>query len=178
MRMAVLTGLIMAGLCAETSAEVQLRNAGFEQESFSGWAVRGDGWSIDKKTFSEGAASALCTVGKGDKPEIRACTQTFNGVVKDQIVEVSVDVAGVSVFQPANSKACLAVLCVDAGGNVLKEYRSNVIKPTASFQQVKIDDAIVLPQTEQVYVMLVVEVYRTATDQDWWRFDKVTVAIH
>jgi len=66
---------------------------------------------------------------------------------------------------------------MDEKGGILKEYRASVSKPTVEFQAVKIDDAIALPGTVQVHVMFVVEVYQTATNGDWWRFDNARLSI-
>ncbi len=178
MRFGVVFYLAWLVFCAVCGAEELLQNPGFESRDFSGWDVRGQGWTIDGKSFSEGAVSALCTIKKGDKPGLRACVQKITDADAGKLVEVSMDVSGVSVVQPANSKACLAILCFDAQGIVLKEYRSNVVRPTAEFQPVKIDDAIVLQGTTEVYVMLVVEVYQPATDSDLWRFDNIILKIH
>ncbi len=178
MRMAYLTALMVSIICNTCSAGELLKNAGFETRDFSGWITSGRGWSIDKDMHSEGSRSALCTVAKGDSPETRACLQMLKGIEANRIVEVTLDISGINVVQTPNSKASLAILCMDAKGNVLKEYRSNVIKPTTAFQPVKIDDAVVLPGTAQVCVMLVVEVYEKAANNDWWRFDNVSIAIH
>lgn len=154
-----------------------MQNAGFETKDFSGWDTSGKGWSIDGKLFSEGAFSALCSVSKGDKPELRACVQKISGVAAGKIVEVSADVSGFDVVKTPNSKACLAVLCFGDKGQVLKEYRSSVDRPGSAFQPVEIDDAVVLPGTRQIYIMLVVEVFQPAMDGDWWRFDNVKLDV-
>lgn len=178
MKAALLAGLVFAGACTLCSAGELLKNPGFETRDFTGWATSGTGWTIDKERFSEGTYSALCTVEKGDPPATRACLQSIEGIAANKIVEVSLDVSGINVAQTPHSKACLAILCMNSAGNVLKEYRSSVIMPSSSFKQIKIDDAVVLPGTKKIYVMLVVEVYETATDGDWWRFDNVAIAIH
>lgn len=178
MKSGILTAICCMGFCMSSPAQVMLQNPGFEAHDFSGWTTTGEGWSIDKKIFSQGEASALCRVKEGDAVGLRACLQTFSGIDPDRIIEVSLDVSAVDVYQTPNSKACLAILCMDEQGNVLKEYRSGVIIPRSTFQKLEIDDAVVLPETHQVYVMLVVEVYKTATDDDWWRFDDVRLQVH
>ena len=40
-----------------------------------------------------------------------------------------------------------------------------------------VDDAVVLSGTAEIYIMIVVEVYQTALDENGWRFDNVTVRI-
>lgn len=159
-------------------ASYSCSNAGFESGDYTGWMTRGKGWSIDKKVFAEGTCSALCKVEKGDKPETRACLQELEGIDANRVVEVSLDVSGVNVAQVPHSKACLAILCMDASGNVLKEYRSGMVRPRSAFQQITIDDAVVLPGTERVYVMLVVEVFQTAGEKNLWRFDNVKIKLH
>ncbi len=177
MRAVFLAGIVVAATCDVSSAAGLLRNAGFESQDFTGWITSGKGWTIDKDVVAEGTCSALCTVGKGEKAGTRACLQKITGIEANRIIQVSLDVSGTNVARTPNSKACLAILCVDAGGNVLKEYRASVIKPTNAFRELKIDDAIVLPTTAQVYIMLVVEVYQTASNDDWWRFDNVKIDI-
>jgi hypothetical protein len=169
-----LTVFMAGAACAHAQL---LQNAGFETRDFTGWITSGKGWSIDKEMHSEGKRSALCTVEKGDAPETRACLQILRNIEPGRIVQVDLDVSGINVVQTPSSKASLAILCMDARGNVLKEYRANVIRPTTAFQPVKIDDAVVLPGTEQVCVMLVVEVYEKAANNDWWRFDNVRIAV-
>lgn len=178
MRRVILSILLMAGACSRAAeAEDLLSNPGFESRSFSGWITKGRGWKIDEKTFSEGAASALCMVEKGDPPGLRACLQSLSGIEAGRLVEVSVDFSGIDVVKAVSSKACLAVLCMDDKGSVVKEYRSSVILPEPAFQTIAVDDAVILPGTAQVYVMLVVEVYQIAVDNDWWRFDNVRIRI-
>ncbi len=178
MRMILLTGLWMAGMCLTCLAEARLENAGFEAGTLAGWTTTGKGWSISRDRFSEGACSALCTVSKGDQPGTRACLQQLSGIAPNRVVEVSLEISGVNVAQTPHSKAYLAILCVDAEANVLKEYRSGVIMPKSAFQPIKIDDAVVLAGTEQVYVMLVVKVFEEAVDEDRWRFDHVQLKLH
>lgn len=138
----------------------------------------GKGWKNEKDKSSGEVDSILCTVKAGDKPETRACIQYLKGVDANRIVEVSLDVSCIGVTKTPNSKACLAVLCMDAEGSMLKEYRSGISMPKSTSHQIKIDDAVILPGTKQVYVMLVVEVYQKATDNDWWRFENVKIKIH
>ncbi len=171
-------GIAMKGDVASVPVPVSCSNPGFESHNFTGWNTRGRGWSIDTKTVSEGEACALCTVKKGDTPELRVCAQQFSGIPANKVVAVSLDVLGVHVAQTPHSKAYLAILCLDAKGGVLKEYRSGVIRPQPTFLQVKVDDAVVFPGTDQVYVMLVVEVYQKATDTELWRFDNVQMKVH
>jgi hypothetical protein len=157
---------------------MELKNAGFEASSFNGWVTSGKGWTICKDRCSEGACCAQCLVGKGDGPGTRACLQKLSGVEENRVVEVSLALSGVHVARTPHSKAYLAVLCVDVQGNVLKEYRSDVIMVKSAFQTVKVDDAVVLAGTKQIYVMLVVKVYAEATDEDMWRFDDVKLQLH
>jgi len=178
MKTTILICWVLTGVCFTCSAEGLLQNAGFETKDLTGWDARGTGWSVDEKLSSEGACSTLCSVSKGDKPELRACVQKISGVKEGKIVEVSADVSGFDVVKTPNSKACLAVLCFDDQGQVLKEYRSSVDRPGSAFQSIKIDDAVVLPGTRQVYIMLVVEVFQPAVDGDWWRFDNVQLSVH
>ncbi|MBN2786543.1 MAG: hypothetical protein JXR25_17130 [Pontiellaceae bacterium] len=175
--MSRLTILLLLLCCSVGHAGLALKNAGFESRDYSGWAIRGAGWSIDHKKVSKGESAAVCRVKKGDAAETRACVQALSGIEVGRIVEVQVDVSAISVVQSANSKVCLAVLCMDTKNNLIKEYRSGVTSPGTAFMPVKIDDAVILPGTEQVYVMLVVEVFRNAEDDDWWRFDEVLLNI-
>lgn len=53
-----------------------------------------------------------------------------------------------------------------------------MVKPSSRCKPIKIDDAVIFPETAQVYIMLVVDVYQTATDNDGWRFDNVRISIY
>jgi hypothetical protein len=177
MRAAVIAGLFIAGVCIVCTAEEPLRNPGFETGDFAGWDTRGQGWSISDQAPSKGLRYAVCAVKKGEARGSRVCMQKIGTVQEGKIVEVSLDVAATDVVRSPNSKACIAVLCTDSKGGVRKEYRSGIDRPSSAFEQVEIDDAIVLPGTAEIYIMIVVEVYQTALDDDWWRFDNVTVRI-
>jgi hypothetical protein len=177
MRTAVLMSLFFTGVCFSYAAEERLRNPGFETGDFSRWDTKGQGWSISDQAPSEGFRYAVCAVKTGEGRGLRVCMQKIGTVQEGKIVEVSLDVAATDVVRSPNSKACIAVLCTDSTGSVRKEYRSNIDRPSSKFQQVKIDDAVVLPGTANIYIMIVVEVYQTASDDDWWRFDNVTVRI-
>lgn len=177
MRTAVLAILFFTGACFVCTAEGPLRNRGFETGDFSGWDTKGQGWSISDKSPSEGLRYAVCAVKKGEERGLRVCMQKIGPVPAGKIVEVSLDVAATDVARSPNSKACIAVLCTDAKGGVRKEYRSGIGRPSAQFRPVEIDDAVVLPGTTDVYIMMVVEVFQTALDDDWWRFDNVAVRI-
>lgn len=177
MRLVLLASLFFVAATGITSAQDFLRNPSFESRDFSGWTANGKGWSVSNKQSSEGKFSALCSVKKGDAPGMRVCLQKVGEVRSGKIVQVTLDAAAGDLANGANSKASLTILCTGAKGNVVKEYRSNILKPQTYFRQVKIDDAIVLPGTLDVYIMLVVEVYQQAIDEDWWRFDNVKANI-
>ena len=170
-------GIAPESQSAAESVSIACKNPGFETGDFTGWTTSGKGWTIDTQSASEGTASALCTVGKGDGPQLRACLQKIEGIPAGKILEASLDVSATDAYQTQNSTAFLAILCFDGRGELLNEYRTStpVLKPT--FRHIKIDDAVVLPGTEQVYVMLVVEVYQTASDNDFWRFDNVRLQV-
>ena len=173
MKRVILASLFLAGTCCVCAADELLKNPGFESGDFSGWDVKGNGWSVSDRSPSEGLRCAVCTVKTGDGRGVRVCLQKIGSVQSGRIVEVSLDVAAAGVAESPNSKASVVVLC--AGAN--KEYRASVVRPGAKFQQIKIDDAVVLPGTSDIYVMLLVEVYQVATDDDVWRFDHVDVRI-
>ena len=177
LRAAVIAGWFVAGVCFVCAAEEPLRNPGFESGDFSGWDTRGQGWSISDQASSRELRYAICAVKKGEKRGSRVCMQKIGKVQEGKIVEVSLDVAATDVARSPNSKACIAVLCTDSKGGVRKEYHSNIDRPPSKFQQVMIDDAVVLPGTADIYIMIVVEVYQTASDDDGWCFDNLTVRI-
>lgn len=177
MRAIILASVFVAGVCFVCPAEELLTNASFESGDFSGWDTKGSGWSISEQSPSDGLRSAVCTVKKGDARALRVCMQKIGTVTQGKIVEVTLDVAATDVARSTNSKACIAVLCTDSKGAVRKEYRLNIDRPSTEFRQVIIDDAVVLSGTDNVYIMLVVEVFQPASDDDLWRFDNVKVMI-
>ena len=121
--------------------------------------------------------SAMCSVLKGNGPELRACAQAINRAAPGKTIHISLDVAGIAVQKTPHSKGSVVVLCTDADGQVLAEYRHDIVKPKAGFQRVEIADVVIPPDTVETHLMLLVEVYEVATDGDWWRFDNINIQV-
>ncbi|VGO14576.1 hypothetical protein PDESU_03139 [Pontiella desulfatans] len=146
----------------------------FESGDFTGWTIQGKGWSIYAKAASNGEKSAMCSIAKGDAPEMKACVRTIAKADAGWVVKGSVDVAGKI---KGNSKATVVLMCIDAEGKTLRESKKVITKPSATFQTITLSDFVVPSGTAETYLMLVVETIKTSTAKEWWRFDNVVVEV-
>ncbi|WP_322607230.1 hypothetical protein [Pontiella agarivorans] len=146
----------------------------FETGDFTGWNVQGKGWTIYSRDASDGSKSALCTVSKGEPAGVMACAK----VVKAQpgfVVKVDLDLAGKARHN--SSRVKISVICVDAGGGILQEVEKTVAVPSSDFHRISVPELIVPAKTAETYVMLMVEVTKTAKSTEWWRFDNVLIRV-
>lgn len=169
--------VLMAALAGTASAKI-LENRGFESGDFAGWKTHGKGWKVQSKHSTEGMVAAQCAVMKGDEPGLRACAQLINHADIGKMISVSLDVSGIAVPLTPNSESRIMIVCVDANGKMIKEYQESIDNPKTQFQSVKLENAVVPHGTVEIYLMLVVEVTKTAIDGDWWNFDNINIQIH
>ena len=177
MKSILMTLLTITSLSFSAFASKIMNNRGFESGDFAGWKTAGQGWEVSSNIASEGRMSAMCSVKKGETAEIRACIQKINNVFPGKRMRLSVDVMAIAVTKTPNSRGSIVILCTNAEGSVLKEYRHDLVRPKAQFQNVVIENAVVPEGTVETHLMLVVEGYQLAADGDWWRFDNVNIQI-
>ncbi len=167
--------IILLVLASATLAESAQIKSGFEFGDFTDWNIQGEGWSIYEKSASEGEKSAMCIVSKGEVPGLKACARIVNKTGPGWVVSAKLDVAG--KIKSKSSKVNLALICIDAEGNTLREVKKQITTPLTKFQKVTLQELIIPSGTTEVYFMMVVEVIKTANSKEWWRFDNVVIDI-
>lgn len=168
----VVLALLVAGT---VSVYAKQTKSSFESGDFSGWNAQGKGWSVYAKAGSDGKKSAMCSVSKGEPVGLKACAKSINKADPGWIVKVDLDIAGKAKSQ--SSKAKVTVVCLDASGKILQEVEKVITVPLADFKKVSLPELIVPPGTVETYLMLMVEVKKTAKANEWWRFDNVVIDV-
>lgn len=166
---------ILSLLVVSSSAFAELQASGFEGGDFAGWNTQGDGWSIYTKAASEGKKSAMVKVSKGEAAGLKAAAKQILGVDPGSVIKVEFDVAG--KVKSGSSKLTASVICVDASGSVLREVKKSLSRPSTDFTQLKLPEMVVPSGTAEAYLMLVIELPKPASGNEWWRFDSVSIDV-
>ncbi len=164
--------LMMASAMLAESAQVK---SSFESGDFTGWNKQGEGWTVYAKAASKGEKSAMYTVAKGEEAGLKACARIVENAGPGWVITAQVDIAGKA--KSKSSKVNLALMCIDAEGNTLREVKKQVTSPSVKFQKVTLDELIVPSGTKEVYFMMVVEVTQVAKAKEWWRFDNIVIDV-
>jgi hypothetical protein len=169
--------LVVAGLVGTASSVLALSNGDFETADFSGWNMRGKGWSIIEVKDRDGKRSAECAIVTGDEPELRAAIQLIPNADPGKIIEVSLDAAVTVVTKTPASTSYVTVMCTGSDGSVLKEYRKDFVRLKTTFRKMTLDNVVVPPGTVETYLMIVVEISEKAPGNSGWRFDNIQTKI-